>query len=299
MTQAEMPLPLAARDRILDRFGVQAAAWTDDFGAIVSELCQKWALDPRTVHAGGTGAVVECVSADDGTRWALKLSPDPAITEQEAAALMYWSDARTVVDLVDADTTRSAILLEWLPDANALTAGTWGIAEVADLIADLFSPRTTQPPNVPLAHERVEFMFELWDRRRRALRDSPIDDNVWRRSHAASLDMAREGESLLHGDLHPGNLLRVDNGRGIVSIDPRPCIGDPAMDLTDLATIGATSEAEIRNRCRQLADIADPIDADRLWHWCRIFAPMAAVSLARRVGKTESITLMRNLAYAR
>lgn len=297
MTQ--VAIPPAARARLLERFGVAAAAWIDGFGAIVGELCQKWALDPLTVHAGGTGAVVECVSFDDGTRRALKLSPDRAITEQESTALKYWTDARTVVDLADADLTRSAILLEWLPDATALTAETWGIEEVGDLIADLFSPRTAPPRGVPFARERVEFMFELWDRRRRALPDSPIGDKMWRRSNAAALDMAGEGESLLHGDLHPGNLLRVDHGRGIVVIDPRPCIGDPAMDLTDLATIGATSEAEIRNRCRQLADTADSVDADRLWIWCRLFAPMAAVSLARRAGKTEDITLMRNLAYVR
>lgn len=295
----QVAMPLAARDRLLDRFGVAAVAWIDDFGAIVSELCQKWALIPRTVHAGGTGAVVECASVTDGTRRALKLSPDRGITEQEAAALRYWADAHTVVNLMDADTTHSAILLEWLPEATQLTADTWVIAEVEDLIADLFLPRTPPPPDVPLARERVEFVFELWDRRRRALPDSPIDDNVWRRSHAAALDMAGEGESVLHGDLHLGNLLRVGDGRGIVAIDPRPCIGDPAMDLTDLATIGAASEAEIRNRCRQLADIAGPVDADRLWLWCRTFAPLAAVSLARRTGKTEELTLMRDLAFTR
>jgi streptomycin 6-kinase len=71
------------------------------------------------------------------------------------------------------------------------------------------------------------------------------------------------------------------------------------MDLTDLATIGAASNGEIRSRCRQLADIADPIDADRLWLWCRAFAPLAAVSVARRTGKTEEITLMRALALTR
>lgn len=297
MTQAA--LPPTAQDRILDRFGVQATDWVNDFGAIVSEICEKWDLKPRTVHAGGTGAVVECLSADDGTRRALKLSPDRAIASQEAAALTYWTDANNVVGLVAADLTRNAILLEWLPEATALTAQMWHVSEVKELIAGLFSPRTTPPPDVPLARERVEFMFELWDRRRTALTDPPIDNDVWRRSRSAGLDMAGEGNSLLHGDLHPGNLLRVNDERRIVVIDPRPCIGDPAMDLTDLATVGASSEAEIRNRCRQLADIADPIDAERLWLWCRIFAPLATVSLARRAGDAESITLMRNLAYAR
>ena len=130
-------MPIAARDRLLDRFGPAAAAWIDDFGTIVGELCQTWGLEPLHVRAGGTGAVVECVSAADGTRYALKLSPERAIGEQEAAALTYWAAAPTVVGLVDADATRAAILLEWLPGATELTAKKWGIGEVTGLIEDL------------------------------------------------------------------------------------------------------------------------------------------------------------------
>lgn len=292
-------MPIAARNRLLDRFGPRARAWVDDFGTIVGELCQKWGLDPHTVRAGGTGAVVECLSTADGTRYALKLSPDPTISQQESRALTYWADASSVVDLVGTDATLGAILLRWLPDATGLTADIWGIPDVAPLISDLYSPRRILPPEVPLAPERVEFVFELWDRRRRAVSDSPIDAAVWRRCQAAAMEMAGSGDSLLHGDLHPGNILRAGPARGIVAIDPRPCIGDPAMDLVDLAMTGATSEVAIRSRCRQLADISDLVDADRLWLWCCNFAPIMAVSLARRAATTEEITLMRNLSGAR
>ena len=297
MTQ--VALPIVARDRLLDRFGPEAAAWIGDFGALVGELCQKWALEPQAVHAGGTGAVVECVSNTGGTRYALKLSPDSTVTEQEAAALTYWTDAPTVVDLVDADANHGAMLLEWLPESTELTADASGITDVAGLIGDLYLPRGTLPSDVARARERVEFVFELWDRRRRTLRDSPIDAAGWRRCREAALDMANEGDSLLHGDLHPGNILRTGNGRRIVAIDPRPCIGDPAMDLADLAMTGAGSEAAIRRRCRQLADLADPIDADRLWLWCCNFAPIMAVSLVRRAGRNGDVTLMRTLANTR
>ena len=111
--------------------------------------------------------------------------------------------------------------------------------------------------------------------------------------------MASTGNSLLHGDLHLGNILRVGLGRGIVAIDPRPCVGDPAMDLADLAMTGASTEEAIRSRCRQLAELAHPSDADRLWLWCCSFAPIMAVSLARRSGRAEDIALLRNLACTR
>ncbi|MGO4227546.1 aminoglycoside phosphotransferase family protein [Arthrobacter sp. YAF34] len=297
MTQ--VTLPNAARDRLLDRFGPVAAAWIDDFGPLVGELCQKWTLEPRAVHAGGTGAVVECVSAAGGTRYALKLSPDSTVTQQEAAALAYWTDAATVVDLVDTDATCGAILLEWVPEPAELTADASGIADVAGLIGDLYLPRGALPAEVPPARERVEFVFELWDRRRRTLRDSPIDEAVWRRCRETALEMANEGDSLLHGDLHPGNMLRTGNGSQIVAIDPRPCIGDPAMDLADLAMTRADSESAIRRRCRQLAELADPIDADRLWRWCCNFAPIMAVSPVRRAARSADLTLIRALANTR
>lgn len=253
----------------------------------------------HAVHAGGTGAVVECVSTTGGTRYALKLSPDRTLTRQEAAALAYWTDAPSVVGLVDADATRGAILLEWVPEPTMVTANASGIADVAGLIGDLYLPRGTLPADVPPARERVEFVFELWDRRRRTLRESPIDEAVWRRCREAAVEMASEGDSLLHGDLHPGNMLRTGTGSRIVAIDPRPCIGDPAMDLTDLAMTRADSEAAVRRRCRQLAEFADPIDADRLWLWCCNFAPIMAVSLVRRAASTDGVTLMRALADTR
>jgi streptomycin 6-kinase len=295
MTQ--VALPTASRDRLLDRFGPAAAAWINDFGALVGELCQRWTLEPQAVHAGGTGAVVECIAATGGIRYALKLSPDRAITAQEAAALTYWSDAPTVVDLVDADAIRNAILLEWVPDSTELTTAAWGIRDVAGLIGDLYLPRGTLPADVPGARDRIEFAFELWDRRRDNLRRSPIDDVVWSRCRERALDMAGSGATLLHGDLHPGNILRTGGGP-IVAIDPRPCLGDPAMDIADIAMAGMASEADIRIRCRQLADIA-PIDADRLWLWCCNFAPLRAVSLARRGASTREVTFMRTLANTR
>ena len=103
--------------------------------------------------------------------------------------------------------------------------------------------------------ERVEFVFELWDRRRRALPDHRstlqfgVDATrlrwIW---HAA-------GIYFFTAIFTPATFCGSADGRRIVAIDPRPCIGDPAMDLTDLAVNGASSKAEIRSRCSQLADL--------------------------------------------
>lgn len=285
MTQ--VALPPAARDRLLERFGPGTAAWLDGFGAHVGELCRQWELEPGPVHVGGTGAVVQCRSTRDGRRYGLKLTPDRTVAGQEGAALTYWAEAPAVVDLVAADPGRGALLLEWLPDATVL--GGWQVRELAALIGDLYpeghDARGGAPPaTVPSASERLDTVFDLWDRRRCALPESPVDDADWARCRDAALAMADHGTTLLHGDLHAGNILRAGQGRGLVAIDPRPCLGDPAMDLADLAMNGPGGAAGIRGRCQELAALAAAVDADRLWRWCRNFAPLMAVSRAHARG---------------
>jgi streptomycin 6-kinase len=79
---------------------------------------------------------------------------------------------------------------------------------------------------------------------------------------------------LLHGDLHPGNVLDGGAGRGLVAIDPRPCVGDPAFDAVDWVFHRADPD-EWAPRARALAT-AIGCDADRLWRWCVVLAPMIA-----------------------
>ena len=69
----------------------------------------------------------------------------------------------------------------------------------------------------------------------------------------------------MHGDLHPGNVLRGGPGRGVVAIDPRPCLGDPAFDAVDWVLAGGGGEAAVQNRIDRLAGYLDEVDADRVW----------------------------------
>jgi streptomycin 6-kinase len=91
---------------------------------------------------------------------------------------------------------------------------------------------------------------------------------------AATLAAEPAPAVLLHGDLHPGNVLDGGPGRGLVVIDPRPCVGDPAFDAVDWVFHRA-KPGEWAPRARALA-AAMGCDADRLWRWCVVFAPMIA-----------------------
>ena len=83
---------------------------------------------------------------------------------------------------------------------------------------------------------------------------------------------------LLHGDLTPSNIL--DGGeRGLVAVDPAPCLGDAAFDAIDLVLWRADETATIERRSGELAG-ATGADSERLLAWCQAFAAMTALELA-------------------
>jgi streptomycin 6-kinase len=85
---------------------------------------------------------------------------------------------------------------------------------------------------------------------------------------------------LLHGDLTPRNILDGGNQRGLVAIDPAPCLGDDlAFDAIDLVLWRAEDVDVIAARAEQLAPAID-VDARRLLDWCTAFAGMTALELA-------------------
>jgi streptomycin 6-kinase len=73
----------------------------------------------------------------------------------------------------------------------------------------------------------------------------------------------------------------LDGGgrRGLVAIDPGPCLGDPAYDAIDLLVWQAGDIATIEARAALLAT-AIGVDVARLLDWCVAFAGMFALDLA-------------------
>jgi streptomycin 6-kinase len=80
--------------------------------------------------------------------------------------------------------------------------------------------------------------------------------------------------------LTPNNILDGGNERGLVAIDPAPCLGDDlAFDAVDLLLWQASDIDMIAGRGDQLAP-AIGVEASRLLDWCTAFAAMVALELA-------------------
>jgi streptomycin 6-kinase len=201
------------------------------------------------------------------------------------------------------DGASGALLLEAIP--NELPLSELGMAveleEIADLIGSLHRcglPRVGD--RVDSLPERIEFIFQYWirrhaDRREAVTRVVPVER--LRRGHELARELAADAgvPVLLHGDLHPGNVLYGGTDRGLVAIDPRPCVGEAAVDVVDWVfwTVDEPSAWESRNR-----DLAQALGLDdrRLWAWCTAFAAMLAASRAAAGAAAEEVAALLALA---
>lgn len=273
-------------ERLRDRHGAAAQDWVDRLPELVGELCARWSLRTVGLLAGGTSVVLHCLRAD-GSGAVLKIVPDTEIARSEAVALRAWAARRGVVDLLDADLAAGALLLAAIEPGVALSGrpGPLPWDDVLALLRDLPAP---VPPDValPSLAERVDAGFRLWARRRVRLDGGPaasalLDAATVARSHAYALDLARTWRGpdlLLHGDLHPGNVLDGGRGRGLVAIDPRPCLGDPDFDGIDWVHAGLDDPGRLPDRARWLAARVPRFDAERLTAWATATAVMPAVA---------------------
>ncbi|MFJ6673637.1 aminoglycoside phosphotransferase family protein [Actinosynnema sp. NPDC091369] len=235
-------------DRMVRRFGPGVRSWLSGLDALVAGLCRDWGLEVVRPLSGGTSHAVWCTRG--GEPVVLKVTPEPPIAAQEVAALRAWEPSPRMVRVLEADPARGALLLEGLVPGTPAADGP-GLAEV------LRELHIAPPEGFPPLSERVDFLFGVLRRRHAGDHDA---------AHARAAELARDRvpATLLHGDLHFGNVLDA-GARGLVAIDPRPCVGDPAVDAVDFAY----ASPDLRDGIERWSAV---VDGDRLAAWCAVFA---------------------------
>ncbi|WP_405780692.1 aminoglycoside phosphotransferase family protein [Streptomyces sp. NBC_00859] len=273
MATAEAGRRSGNRARLIARFGPMAGPWYDALPALVDGLARRWGLDVGEAGGGGTSRVYRCSRHRDGdsaTVW-LKLTPDPVVAGQEAEALTVWSGAPSVVRLLDSDLGVGALLLAGVEPGTQIREHVRRTEDVARLLVDLRTASRTRTPRLPPLGERINFLYDM------AARRGTHGPEPVARGRAAALALAGTGpaDGLVHGDLHPGNVLVGPAGR-LIAIDPRPALGDPDFDVVDWAIDGVTDERGLRCRIAALAALVPGMSADRVLGWCRATAPLSA-----------------------
>jgi streptomycin 6-kinase len=291
------------RARLRARFGAaRLDPWWESLPAAVDELAGRWRLVlGDDIGRGSNSVVVRCEA--DGRPAVLKLTPESDIAAAEAWALRCWEATGRVPQLWGYDAAAGALLLEAIPNETPLADLGRAVEpqEAAGLIGELHRAGTPRLATgvAPLA-ERVEFIFEHWiGRHGRAgealTRAVPVER--LRRGHELARELAAEPgvPVLLHGDLHPANVLDGGPARGLVAIDPRPCLGEAAVDAVDWVFWGVDDPSGWEPRSRELALLLG-IDHERLWAWCAAFAAMLAASRAGHDPQAEQIGALLALA---
>ncbi len=283
----------ATREHLVKRFGPWVIGWCEELPALVEDLTQKWRFRVGVPVSRGRNSCVLLCELEDGERAMLKLTPDRSLGVAEAAALAAWRDSGRVPQVFELDDESGTLLMEAIHPGTVLADDSSGIrlSEVVGLVLDLRHSADDQAKNeFPPLIERVEFIFAflggLLETMEVAAVVPPdlVEESLVK---ARKLAVKPGPQVLLHGDLHPGNVL-VGGDRGFVAIDPRPCIGDPAFDLIDWVFFGRGDVSTLVRRAERLAGEA-VVDTGSLVGWCQCTAVLVAIARLLRGENSEDV----------
>ncbi|NUT92764.1 MAG: phosphotransferase [Saccharothrix sp.] len=281
----------AITTRLAVRFGPEVADWCAAVPGLAARFAAEWGLVVgELIDDGGSSVALRCTWAD-GVPAVLKLTPDRGFLVSQAEMLRSLAPSGRV-PAVFAVAEEAIVVEAVVPGTEASpTPAQWG-----ELVAALHSV----PPPVDLTRtlrdRAEEFIVRIGRRVLEPAVAARVTPAMWDRTVArcrALLDSPTR-EVLLHGDLHPGNVL--DGGaRGLVAIDPKTCVGDPCFDAMDYVVEGAGKEG-VEARCAAVARACD-LDPERLLEWSRVNATLAAIGhLTWGDGSEEAIGELLDLA---
>ncbi|HEV7806731.1 MAG TPA: aminoglycoside phosphotransferase family protein [Solirubrobacteraceae bacterium] len=225
--------------------GVQRAhpdagqAWLDALPSLQHRLASRWSLRLRDWLPSRGACVIRAVTVKDEFV-IVKIPVIPADTISERLVLEYWG-GDGAARLLGADAASGALLIQWVdgrPFVEEVDA-TRSLRRAADCLRELHRPRRANPPNLPTLEEKLAPWRRSRERQERASRDASAREASRRGREAAVRGWLADspecgGGAVIHGDLHPRNLLVRRDG-SLVAIDPYGVRGDPSRDGASLA----------------------------------------------------------------
>ncbi len=256
--------------------GHEGQAWVDALPRVLGELCRRWSLRLGRRLPGGSASYLTTVLRADGSEAVLKVAlpgPDPT----GHAAALRAADGQGYVRVLEADPGLGALLLERL--GPSLDHG--GLAPEAQLdalVATLL--RAWRAPDRPPSDRAAAVAAGIRTFQAQAPDAVGTDVVEHALACAAALDPPDPDDLVVvHGDPHPGNLLRVRHPRpgaetGWCFVDPEPSVTDRAYDLgvavrdfsATLLAEPETAAARVWSWCVRVA-AASGADPRRVWSW--------------------------------
>lgn len=282
-------IPDDLRRTILGWAGSAGAAWLDALPAVVVALAGEWSLtvgEPY-VPSGYTALALRVIRAD-GAPAVLKVCCDDGEPGHEAEALRHFGGG-AAVELLAYDAERHALLLERCDPGTPLLGAPddEATAVVAETLAALWRSPAEGHGFGTLAESAVRWAESV--RRVPGAVDAAVRDEAM--TLLAWLVETPPEPVVLHGDLHPANVLRATR-RPWLAIDPKGVVGDPAYDCASAIRDRVTPE-NVRRRFAILTERL-PVDPVRVRAWTLALCVESAAWSAD-VGDVEAA---RFFAYA-
>jgi streptomycin 6-kinase len=214
-----------------------ADEWAAAAQELVGTMLQRWDLRPGDPFSGGASGVALAVTQSDGSPAVLKVAfPHPEGT-WEAVGLQSLTLCAPAV--LRQDPWTWSLLLERVEPGTPLQVAPVPSLEALEIGGRLHLTMAAAPPDgIP----RLGGAMQNFATQALARLDAQLP---WLQQHGAAdlvpsalAELARlaaddAGNSLLHGDFNPGNILDAGNGRWM-TVDPKPLVGDRAFDLWPL-----------------------------------------------------------------
>jgi streptomycin 6-kinase len=285
------------RARMSARYGDEVHSWLEDLPPVLAALAGRWQLQlGPLIPLGHMSVVIRCL-AEDGRQAVLKVCPNRERLVNEATALLRLQTTH-VPAVLAFDPDVGALLIEAImPGTMFADLSGFPHAAVAELLVSLHRAGVPDASH-PRLESRIAYLFKSWARHRELVPDlvEVVPANLFERGRRYALALADQPAAtvLLHGDLTPVNVL--DGGRrGLIAIDPAPCVGDPAFDAIDLLLCQATDPQTIVARCEDVGS-AIGVNPGRLVAWCVAFAGMTASERASEDAPEDLISTALRLA---
>ncbi|MGI5200504.1 aminoglycoside phosphotransferase family protein [Spirillospora sp. CA-108201] len=270
-------IPTALAEAIVRREGEAGRRWITALPTLVTRCIDRWGCEPAGAPWHGETAIALPVVGAHGPA-VLKISFPRRGGRTEAAALRCFA-GRGAVEVLEADDDAFALLLE---RAGPITLASVPSVEEAIELAGGLARRLAVP--APPGFPSLAGATRLWERqllRQAAAMPGRLPAGAVDRARAVIRELAADTTpTMLHGDLHYGNILKASREPWL-AVDPQGRRGTAAFDAFTVIAArssclngNADPQAAVLARIRRFSTAAD-VDAELVRACCQARATSA------------------------
>ncbi len=258
---------------MVEVYGEEGTGWLARLPGLLLSLEQQWSLTVMPPFVPLTYNYVAPAVRSDGLDVVLKVGFPSAEFSSEMEALRLY-DGHGIVQLLEADPERGAMLLEYLKPGTPLSSLTDD--EEATSIAAAVMSQLWRPAPIEHQFPTVATWASGLGRLRKQFDGTtgPLPAALVERAEALFTELLASASEpvLLHGDLHHDNIVRAER-QPWLALDPKGLVGEPAYEVGALLRNQLPEPLTLSNggrilarRLDQLAEELNP-DRERLRAW--------------------------------